>query len=84
MSMIKFNPESFDRIAEFLDNVPEIDALDADGLRQYRKETETMLDALDELEPRNQSSDAYEQWAELHEDLEDVLDEVLDCLEDLG
>ena len=83
MSMIKFNPEAFDRIAEFLDAVPEIDELDAEGLRQYRKETEGMLDALDELEPRNQHSDAYEQWAELHEDLEDVLDELLDCLEDM-
>lgn len=84
MSMIKFNPESFNRIAEFLDNVPEVDALDADGLQQYRSETERMIEALDELEPRNQSSDAYEQWAELHEDLEDVLDEILDCLEALS
>lgn len=81
MSIIKFNPENFERIAEFLDNVPDIDDMDADGLRQYRRETEQMIGALDELEPRNQSSDAYEQWAELHEDLEDVLDEILDCLE---
>ena len=81
MSIIKFNPENFERIAEFLDNVPDIDDMDADGLRQYRKETEQMIGALDELEPRNQNSDAYEQWAELHEDLEDMLDEILDCLE---
>ena len=84
MSIIKFNPEKLEEIAEFLDNVPDFDDMDAHVLRQYRKETEQMIAALNELEPRNQNSDAYEQWAELHEDLEDVLDEILDCLEDLG
>ena len=39
------------------------------------------LEGLDALEPRNEKSEAYDIWAELHEDLEDVLDEVLDLLE---
>lgn len=84
MSIIKFNPQEQERIAAFLDSIPDIGAMDADTLRQYRKETEQTIAALDELEPRSQTSEAYELWAELHEDLEDVLDELLDCLEDLG
>lgn len=84
MSIIKFNPQEQERIAAFLDSIPDIGAMDADALRQYRKETEQTIAALDELEPRSQTSEAYELWAELHEDLEDVLDELLDCLEDLG
>ena len=77
MSIIKFNPQEWDRITAFLDAVP-------DTLKQYRRETEQTIRDLDALEPGSQTSEAYELWADLHEDLEDVLDEILDCLEDLG
>ena len=84
MSIIKFNPREWDRITTFLDAVPDIGAMDADTLKQYRRETEQTIRDLDALEPGSQTSEAYELWADLHEDLEDVLDEILDCLEDLG
>lgn len=84
MSIIKFNPQQWERITVFLDAVPDIGAMDAGRLKQYRRETEQTIQALDALEPGSQTSEAYALWADLHEDLEDVLDEILDCLEDLG
>lgn len=84
MSIIKFNPQESERIEEFLDSIPDISRMDADTLKQYREKTEQAIRDLDALEPRSQASEAYELWADLHEDLEDTLDEILDCLEDLG
>ena len=84
MSIIKFNPQESERIEQFLDSIPDISRMDADTLKQYREKTEQAIRDLDALEPRSQTSEAYELWADLHEDLEDTLDEILDCLEDLG
>ena len=39
--------------------------------------------ALDAREPKNMQSQAYEDWAEEHEELEDYLDEILDRMEQL-
>ena len=39
--------------------------------------------ALDAREPENMHSDAYEAWADEHEELEDYLDEILDHMEEL-
>ena len=41
------------------------------------------LHALDAKEPKNMLSDAYEEWADEHEELEDYLDEILDRMEEL-
>ena len=41
------------------------------------------LHALDAKEPKNMNSDAYEVWADEHEELEDYLDEILDHMEEL-
>jgi len=38
---------------------------------------------LDEAEPADMESEAYEEWGQRHEDLEDLVDDVLDCLEEL-
>ena len=62
----------------------------ADVERQKRAELEQQLSQLrkvlaelDAQEPKNSNSEAYEDWADRHEDLEDQIDEVLDRLEDL-
>lgn len=39
------------------------------------------LQALDAKEPKNMNSEAYEEWADEHEELEDYLDEILDRME---
>lgn len=41
------------------------------------------LHALDKKEPKNMNSEAYEEWADEHEELEDYLDEILDRMEEL-
>ena len=38
---------------------------------------------LDEAEPADMESEAYEEWGQRHEDLEDLVDDVLDRLEEL-
>ena len=41
------------------------------------------LQALDAKEPKNMNSEAYEEWADEHEELEDYLDAILDRMETL-
>ena len=84
MSIIQFNPQASEQMEQFLDSIPDIGQMDLETLKQYREKTEQAIRDLDQLEPRSETSEAYEHWAELHEDLEDTLDELLDCLEDLG
>ena len=53
-------------------------------LEDYLAQLQKQLEELDSREPRNMNSDAYEEWADEHEELEDAMDEVrefLDCLE---
>ena len=70
MSIIQFNPQQMAEIELFLDTLPE--------LEQMRNKVQSLIDRLDALEPKNENSEAYDDWADLHEDLEDVLDEILD------
>lgn len=66
-----------------LDEIPDFTQMDLDALKDYHQELESFLDKLDAAEPKNENSDAYEVWAEEHEDLEDLIDEVLDRIEDM-
>ena len=63
---------------------PDLDAMDRDALRAYLKELRFRMEELDEKEPRNMNSEAYEEWADRHEELEDLVDEVLDRLDEMG
>ena len=62
---------------------PDLDAMDRDMLREYLKELRFRMEELDEKEPRNMNSEAYEEWADQHEELEDLVDEVLDRLDEM-
>ena len=53
----------------------------AEQLRAYQAALQKQIAELDAKEPRNMNSEAYEAWAEEHEELEDLLDEILDLLE---
>lgn len=63
---------------------PEVDlaGLDMDGLKAYRARILAEIAALDEKEPRNMMSAAYEEWADKHEELEDILDDIQDLLDE--
>ena len=62
---------------------PDLDAMDRDALREYLRELRFRIEELDEKEPRNMNSEAYEEWADQHEELEDLVDEVLDRLDEM-
>ncbi len=82
MPMIPFSAFQARRIQEFLDSLPDFDGLDAAQLRAYLEKVRNAIDTLDQCEPRNETSEEYDLWAEAHEDLEDVQDEILDCLDE--
>ena len=74
-------------MAEIIEFPVQNGAEDTDELS--REELLTLLErlraeiaALDEKEPKNMNSEAYETWADRHEELEDQVDELLELLED--
>ena len=67
-----------------LDEVPDMDEMTLEELKGYLRELEDVLSRLDAAEPKNENSEAYEDWAEEHEDLGDLIDEVLDRIVDLA
>ena len=58
---------------------PDIDAMDAAALRDYLAE---IRERIDEDEPEDMASEAYDEWSEQHEKLEDIADDILDRLEE--
>ena len=52
-------------------------------LLEYLAELEEQLQQLDAREPKNINSEAYEQWADEHEELEDAIDEVREFLDEV-
>lgn len=73
---------AFEPLEAFLDSFPGAEALDEAELRDCLEQTKALIVGLDGAEPKNQNSEAFEQWAQRHEDLEDILDELLDALEE--
>ena len=51
-------------------------------LLSLRQDLRAQLDELDAREPEDMGSEEYEQWGDLHEDLEDQIDEILDMLDE--
>ena len=74
-------PALYAEIAEMF-NV-ETENMDREELVAFFEKLLEQRDALDELEPKKKRSDAYEDWAELHEYLEDLMDEIQDALDEL-
>ena len=62
---------------------PELDGMDRAQLLSCLERIQLMLEHLDELEPEDMDSDAYEVWGERHEALEDMADELQDRLDEL-
>lgn len=57
--------------------------MDRRALEEYLERLRALISELDAREPKNMNSEAYEQWGEEHEALEDLVDEVLDRLDEL-
>ena len=60
---------------------PDIYSMDETALRALLEDLREQIAQLDEAEPADMDSEEYEVWGEAHEELEDLLDEVMDRLE---
>ena len=60
-----------------------IDYQEQAELLAYLDTLRSQIAELDEEEPADMESEAYEDWGQRHEDLEDLVDDVLDRLEEL-
>ena len=57
--------------------------MDRAELLAYLDTLRGQIAELDEAEPADMESEAYEDWGQRHEELEDLVDDVLDRLEEL-
>ena len=68
---------------QFRPEEPDIDSMDKDALLSYLEQLRAQIEELDAAEPKNMNSEAYEAWGELHEELEDLVDDILDRLDEI-
>ncbi len=73
MCPIEFTPDP----EEFVD----IDAMSLEELHAFQDEVQALLSELNAREPKNTNSPSYDDWAEEHEELEDLLDDIQDRLD---
>lgn len=59
-------------------------AMGPEELRAYLADVRDELGAMDEEEPQDETSEEFVDWAEEHEALEDLADEIVERLEALG
>ena len=60
---------------------PDLEHMTEEELRRELSEVWEKISVLDYQEPEDMNSEEYEAWAEQHEDLEDLADEIQDYLE---
>lgn len=69
---------------DWISGMPDVEDMDFDQLQALKQQLMEKIAELDAHEPKNPQSEAYEQWGDAHEELEDLLDDVLDRLEELA
>lgn len=62
---------------------PELESMNRQELEEYLRQVRERIAQMDEEEPADMNSEAYETWGDAHEDLEDLADEIVDRLEEL-
>lgn len=65
----------------FLTRIPDLRAMDKAALQDRLEQLRALVAQLDETEPADMDSEEYEEWGDLHEELEDLIDDVIDQLE---
>ena len=60
-----------------------LDDMTREELQEYLEEIQERIEKLDEKEPKNMNSQAYADWADEHEVLEDMVDEIVEMLEEM-
>jgi hypothetical protein len=62
---------------------PPLETMDPQALKDFLADIQAQIAALDQSEPADMESEAFEDWAQRHEELEDLADDVMDRLESL-
>ena len=73
--------ENFIDFSGILTKHVDLRTLDESALQDRLEQLRALIAQLDESEPDDMESEEYEDWGDLHEELEDLLDDVLDQLE---
>lgn len=63
---------------------PDPKLMDREELLDYLEQVREELARLDEEEPKDMDSEAYEHWGDQHEALEDLADDLMDRLDEIG
>ena len=58
--------------------------MEPEELRAYLEDVRCELETMDEEEPEDETGEDFGDWAERHEELEDLADEIVEQLEALG
>lgn len=82
MSILEF-PHQEEDVLDLTD-MPDVEDMEPETLREYELKIRNAIRQLDQIEPKNENSEEYDAWADDHESLEDILDEILDRLEEIG
>ena len=72
-----------DLLAAFPARRPDLAAMGREELEDYLDTVRGWIARLDEEEPEDMESVEYEDWGDRHEALEDLADDIVDCLEGL-
>ncbi len=70
-------------LSDFLSR-PDPASMDRESLAAYLEQVRARIARLDEEEPEPMGSEAHEAWGEQREELEDLADELMDRLDELG
>ena len=60
---------------------PDPESMSREALLEYLRSARERIEALDDEEPVDMMSGAYEEWGQRHEELEDLADEIMELLE---
>lgn len=69
--------------SQFQKEEPDVYSMELPQLRTYLEQLRARIAMLDEREPEDMDSEEYEDWGDAHEELEDLVDEVIERMEEL-
>ena len=69
---------------DWISAMPDVEDMDLHQLQALKAQLMEKIAELDAREPKNVELEAYDAWADAHEELEDLLDDVLDRLEEFA
>lgn len=67
-----------------MDFIRDPETMDAAELRAYLADVRCELEDMDGDEPEDETCEEFVDWAERHEELEDLADEIVERLESMG